>query len=68
MKMMMIRFNQQSMSKKLNKKTISKCCFLLPIYRPATDDDRRESIVLIPCEFCHVPQPSGTLERHQVCK
>lgn len=31
-----------------------------------TDDVRRESVTLIPCEFCNVQQPGENLDRHQV--
>jgi hypothetical protein len=33
---------------------------------PTIDDDRRPSITLIPCEFCHVQHPSDNLIHHQV--
>ena len=31
------------------------------------DDGHQTSTTMIPCEFCHLPQASETLLRHQVC-
>jgi hypothetical protein len=34
--------------------------------RSPIDDDRRTSVTLIPCEFCHVQHSSDNLFHHQV--